>query len=164
MPADTWLSQETYTDDMMEEMQAFISLLQSLSNKQLALLLVIAQVIRFRLATIPSIPSPAFPSTSKPSPDEALATRRFLVHIRKMTEIYETSGNEGNATGARVWQHTARALAFPELHFLGAALWHELRRGAPGVRREFENLRAQGSSLPEMTDEELRFIPPLLVL
>jgi hypothetical protein len=73
---------------------------------------------------------------------------------------FQKSDQKTDAAGAMVWLHSLRAQGYPELRIKGRELWSELSRGSGHVRAALFNIENMTQKiLPELSDEEIQFVP-----
>lgn len=138
-----------------EDLERFMLSLRGASNGELGMLIAIATIIRLRLTQSGSLPryALALPTLSD-------GTEMIQLHLANIVREFQKMGQPSDAAGAMIWLHSMRALAFPEVRYLGRQMWKELQRGfpyAPGALNDIEALT--GKELPAEAWDACTFIP-----
>ena len=138
-----------------EDLERFLKSLRGASDEEIGMLVVVATMIRVNLRKkgrlhdeYLRIPTPGDGSGYAP------------LFLSRLIKTFQKNGQPTDASGAMVWLHTVRSLAFPELRVLGREMWGELHRGFPYVERSFSEIEAMTNSpVSDMVRIEAKFLP-----
>lgn len=135
---------------MREEMENFRDSLKGMSDQEIGHLLALVNHLRIKYESIGH--KPLEPLTY---PDQNSEFQHQLFAAVKKSQQNGQAGLQV-AAATMVWLHTTRAGKYPELRYIGQAIWQELQRGFPLVEQAAaSNLYATGMML--VTFEATRF-------
>ncbi len=138
-----------------EDLERFLKSLRGTSDEEIGMLVVVATMIRVNLRK-----GGRLPDDYLRIPARGDGSAHAPLYLSRLIRTFQKIDQPTDASGAMVWLHTLRSLAFPELRVLGREMWGELQRGFPYVERSFSEFEAMTNSpVSAEVRKEARFLP-----
>ena len=153
-----WIKKKIYNAGYksgLEEIERFILSLRGQSDEEIGMLLAIANLIRINLINSGRLSVQILNFEVSESEHS-----QAQMYVSSLVREFQKSNQNTDAAGAMVWLHSLRAQGYPELRIRGRELWSELSRGFEHVREALYDIETMTQkALPELSDEEILFIP-----
>lgn len=153
-----WIKKKAYNAGYksgLEEIERFILSLRGQSDEEIGMLLAIANLIRINLINGGRLSNEILNFEVSESEHS-----QAQMYVSSLVREFQKSDQKTDAAGAMVWLHSLRAQGYPELRIKGRELWSELSRGSGHVRAALFNIENMTQKiLPELSDEEIQFVP-----
>ena len=148
------------TDAMANDLQRFIRSLQGADDKEIATMLVVANIVRLNLLQMGKIPEAALDLSIYRDKDTEMQCDMCTIGVNSIIKQFQSLNQPSDALGAMIWLHSVRALNVPELRILGKSMWAELSRGFPYLEDAVQQMRdVIGTRVPPNIDDEVSFVP-----